>query len=195
MASHNPRATESSYNTPSPAPRVQRPIKDRLSHGAREMRERLGPRPDHPMIDTGECHVCKKVGHIAKNCPISLSLYSPQPCASKSTRQFGVTQNKWAHLRVLQEAWPHCRIMLVNTPGGGTRGRTQEETSNHVCNRSQEARGSRLHQPRIPIPGDGSDLQASPPCHGPQEANKANTAYRSCYDAIGEESIIALGQA
>ena len=65
----DPRATEASYALHTAGPRVHRPVEDRPNQGGREMRDRLGTRPDPPMGETRECHVCKKVGHIAKFCP------------------------------------------------------------------------------------------------------------------------------
>ena len=62
----DPRA---SYAPPTPGPTVHRPMEDRLNHGGREIRDRLGTRSEPPMGETRERHVCKKVGHIAKFCP------------------------------------------------------------------------------------------------------------------------------
>ena len=38
----DPRATESSFNAPPPAPRVHRAMEDRRNHGGRDLRDRLG---------------------------------------------------------------------------------------------------------------------------------------------------------
>ena len=65
----DPRATESSFNAPPPAPRVHRAMQDRLNHGGRDLRDSLGKRSYQPIIDTRECHVCKKVEHVAKIFP------------------------------------------------------------------------------------------------------------------------------
>ena len=46
----------------------QRPMEERLDRGTRDMRDRLGPRVDTPMANR-ECHVCKKLRHIARSCP------------------------------------------------------------------------------------------------------------------------------
>ena len=43
-----------------------RPIEDRL--GGRDIKDRLGTRTNHNP-DMRECNQCKKVGHIARNCP------------------------------------------------------------------------------------------------------------------------------
>lgn len=67
----DPRPVDNSQPTPLPeAPRPHQPVGERLGALTKDVRERLGPKTDDtPMMDTRECHICKKMGHIARNCP------------------------------------------------------------------------------------------------------------------------------
>ena len=60
------RDTEIGRTTPSHPKATPRPIEDRL--GGRDIKERLGSRPNH-IPNMRECNQCKKIGHIARNCP------------------------------------------------------------------------------------------------------------------------------
>ena len=62
----DPRDTEIGQPTPIPPKAPSRPMEDRL--GGRDIKDRLGSGPDHT-LDMRECNKCKKIGHIAKNCP------------------------------------------------------------------------------------------------------------------------------
>ena len=67
-------------------PRPPRPMGDRGGNprDVRDVRDRLGNKPDNaPPFDTRECHNCKKVGHIAKNCTAAGSSALPKPPVSR----------------------------------------------------------------------------------------------------------------
>ena len=74
---------------------THRAMEDRLSHGGRDVRDRLGIRLDNPIIDTRECHVCKKVGHITKKCPNSVATPSP-PSRAPATQADNLAAHKTA---------------------------------------------------------------------------------------------------
>ena len=64
-----PRDTDLSFPAPAfPPKNVPRPMEERIGGGAKDIKDRLGPRQE-PTQDLRECNHCKKVGHIAKNCP------------------------------------------------------------------------------------------------------------------------------
>ena len=55
---------------PPPPPRPHRAVGDRLGVQPRDIRDRLGTRAEGaPTHDNRECHICKKPGHITRNCP------------------------------------------------------------------------------------------------------------------------------
>ena len=62
----DPRDTEIGQPTTIPPKAPPRPMEDRL--GGRDIKDRLGSRLDHTP-NMRECNQCKKVGHIARNCP------------------------------------------------------------------------------------------------------------------------------
>ena len=70
-------------------PRPPRPMGDRGGNprdvrDVRDVRDRLGNKPDDtPPFDTRECHNCKKVGHIAKNCTAAGPSALPKPPVSR----------------------------------------------------------------------------------------------------------------
>ena len=50
----------------------------------RDMRDRAGTKPDDaPAYDNRECHICKKVGHIARDCTALGASSPPKPPASR----------------------------------------------------------------------------------------------------------------
>ena len=62
---------------------------------ARDVRDRLGTRPeDAPAKDTRECHICKRVGHIARNCIAAGASPLPKP----TSRRDGCTQDHGGHV-------------------------------------------------------------------------------------------------
>ena len=85
------RATEASFAMQA-APRVHRPMEERLNHSGKDVRDRLGP-TGQPAHDNRECHVCKRVGHIAKNCPNAHGTPAPVSRAT-STRPDNLAAHK-----------------------------------------------------------------------------------------------------
>ena len=63
-----PDARHTEHGQPAPVlPKAPpRPMEDRL--GGRDIKDRLGTRADYT-TDMRECNQCKKIGHIARNCP------------------------------------------------------------------------------------------------------------------------------
>ena len=65
----SPRDTDISFPAPVFPPKtVPKNMEERLGGGGRDIKERLGPRQEHTE-DLRACNACKKVGHIARNCP------------------------------------------------------------------------------------------------------------------------------
>ena len=70
-------------------PRPPRPMGDRGGNhrdvrDVRDVRDRLGNKPDDaPPLDARECHICKRVGHIARNCTATGPSALPKPPASR----------------------------------------------------------------------------------------------------------------
>ena len=67
----DPRPEEDSDLAPLPSPpRPHRPVGDRIGPAARDIRDRLGLKASVSLtMDIRECHICKKRGHLARNCP------------------------------------------------------------------------------------------------------------------------------
>ena len=50
----------------------------------RDVRERLGTKPEDALAqDNRECHICKRVGHIARNCTTPGATPPPKPAANR----------------------------------------------------------------------------------------------------------------
>ena len=70
------RDTEIGHTMPIHPKAPPRPMEDRL--GGRDIKDRLGSRPDHAP-DMRECNQCKKIGHIVGNCLPRTILPGPPP--------------------------------------------------------------------------------------------------------------------
>ena len=88
------RQTESNQATPAPYKPTYRAMEDRLG-GARDVRERLGTRPI-PTQDMRECNHCKRIGHIARQCPELPRTPLPPPPSTRpqATRVDGLAAHK-----------------------------------------------------------------------------------------------------
>ena len=74
------RDTEIGHPTPIHPKAPPRPMEDRLR--GRDIKDRLGSRTDHTP-DIRECNQCKKIGHIARNCPELPRTILPGPPPSR----------------------------------------------------------------------------------------------------------------
>ena len=62
----------------------------------RDARDRLGTKPeDAPAPDNRECHICKRVGHIARNCTAPVASSPPKPLASRPAPK---PQDHWSRV-------------------------------------------------------------------------------------------------
>ena len=83
----DPRPVSDDVVHQAPQPRPARVAGDCSNHprDARDVRDRAGARTeDVPINDNRECHICKKVGHIARNCPGSGATTTPRAPSSRS---------------------------------------------------------------------------------------------------------------
>ena len=82
-----PRDTDLTFPAPALPPKAApRAMEDRLG-GGRDIKDRLGPKQEYTG-ELRECNACKKVGHIARNCPTlgrSSLPPTPAPAARAST--------------------------------------------------------------------------------------------------------------
>ena len=78
----DPRPVSDDVVHQAPQTRPARVAGDRGSNprDARDVRDRAGARTeDVPTNDNRECHICKKVGHIARNCSAAGATTTPKP--------------------------------------------------------------------------------------------------------------------
>lgn len=71
---------------------AQRPMEERLNQGTRDLKERLGPQN---ALGTRECNFCKKLEHIARNCPDApRAAPPPPPTRPTANRNDGLAAHK-----------------------------------------------------------------------------------------------------